>query len=341
MKDQKPGEFDLISSIRRQKQPLPKSILQSIGDDCATIDSSLLHRLVISTDLLVEDVHFRRAWTSPHLLGMKSALVNLSDLAAMGANPVACLLSLGLPRTDTAEFFDNFISGFLRTCREAGMPLIGGDLSTARQVCISVTAMGTVPEGEPLYRSTAREGDSVLIIGDLGYSRYGLNFLESHSLPGLSDVKVLTELELGTDDPEVIKAVGRHLLPEVHLESAQWLRREGMANAMIDVSDGLGNDLMHILEESHVAAEIDLGQLPGLAGVGEEERIDLALNGGEDYALLFTASAIQLAQLTDRYPGHLPPWKKIGEITGGAPELVLNLRGMRSIYSRKGYDHFQ
>ncbi len=343
MKKKLSSESDLIAFIRAFPQDVPASVRRHIGEDCAIIDTSFAKQLVVTTDLLLENVHFRRDWISPHLLGRKSCLVNLSDLAAMGARPYACLLSLGLPPVLTGEYFRELTSGFLQECRKSGMPLVGGDLSRNRSVAVSVTAWGYCDSGEPVCRSGAQAGDSILLIGRVGYARLGLEYLEKNGGSGLLEVSSEERLRDWAASPLCYEYLKAHLLPEIHLEPATWIREHGLANSMIDVSDGLGHDLLHILEESRLAGELQLECLPCPTGLESgREAQEYALDGGEDYALLFTASDKQLADLKRSYPQKFPPFTVIGNLESGPVALYLtNASGQRSQYKSKGFNHFK
>jgi thiamine-monophosphate kinase len=272
---------------------------------------------------------------------MKSVLVNLSDLAAMGADPFFCLLGLALPEQLKKDFFNRFIEGFCDECDRYSLSLVGGDLTAGCQIQISVTVVGVVEEGEPVYRSTAKPGDQIFLIGSPGHSRAGLEFLKSAAIRGLERVKDEAGLiSLLGDRPETnwIKA---HLLPRIMLEPARWLRKRGLVNSMIDVSDGLGNDMLHILQESHLQGEIQIGELPEIPGISEGSRWrDLVLNGGEDYCLVGTCDSRQAREIRQTYPERMPQLRFIGQVSGGNPELYLSERGEKEIYQKKGYDHF-
>lgn len=317
-------------------------MLCSIGDDCAVFDPAFAESLVVSTDLLVEEIHFRRAWISSYFLGHKALLVNLSDLAAMGARPYACLLSLGIPAPLSGEYFESFISGFLEECGRFDIPLIGGDLSRSDKVVISVTVIGSLGSGEPLLRSGAREGDSIILVGELGVSALGLRLIQERLPEGLAEIRDLSSLEQWAGSPERFRWLRAHFVPEIHLETALWLQEHGLANSMIDVSDGLGCDLLHILEESRCSAELDLGRIPSPPGLDQASSSarDVVLNGGEDYALLFTCSQEQVGRLAATYPANHPPYRIIGEVFRGRPELRLVSGSGIEVYQRKGFDHF-
>ncbi len=336
------SEFDLVALLRRRCRSAPKHLGTSIGDDCAVFSPDFAHRMVCTTDLLVEGVHFRRHWISPRFLGRKACLVNLSDLAAMGARPYACLLSLALQRDWLGKGVEQFIDGFVSEAEAQGMPLVGGDLSRSDQLFISVTALGYVEKGEPLLRSTARPGDRIFVIGDLGYSLRGLALLEEASTLDLSGVEDEDELRRLSGSEDAFRCLKAHLHPDIHLQEAIWLQEHGAARAMIDVSDGLASDLQHILEESGVGGEIDVDALPLLEGVDSRETsLSLQLDGGEDYALLFTADA-EMEQLMEKgYPVEWSTPRPIGRIVEGPCRISLVSDGRLRTHDPRGFDHFK
>ena len=229
---------------------------------------------------MVEKVHFRKEWISPEFLGRKAVLVNLSDLAAMGAKPYCCLLGLTLPGELKESFFERFINGFCGECERNLLTLVGGDLSAGHEIHISVTVIGIVDSGSPVYRSSAMPGDHIFLIGIPGRSSAGLYFLKNSSLQGLETISNEVQLARLVGNGPELEWIRSHLLPENLLQPAGWLRKNGLVNSMIDVSDGLGNDLYHILEESGLSAELHLEQLPAIQGISDRSRWqELALDG--------------------------------------------------------------
>ena len=341
MKEIDPTEFDLIQFIRDQDRVEDKAIVRSIGDDCAVWRSHPSVQYLVSTDLLVEEVHFRRQWISPRFLGRKAFLVNLSDLAAMGARPFCCLLSLSLPACLTGSFFEEVIAGFRRECKQNKTTLVGGDLSSGREIQISVTIIGTVESGSPVYRSAAKPGDHIFLIGNPGRAQAGLEYLQGCSPVGLDSVSSREELRHWAGKGPELEWLTAHLVPEIPLEPAAWLRENHLVNAMIDSSDGLGNDLCHILKESGLTGEILLDQLPKIAGIRDRRRWKrLVLDGGEDYCLLGTCDSEQARRIHERYPASFPEPRWIGRLQPGKPRLLVVDRGQKELYRRKGFDHF-
>lgn len=295
----------------------------------------------MSSDLLIEDVHFRRKWISPFFIGKKSLRVNLSDLAAMGARAYFVMLDLALPQECLGDFFQGFLRGFLEECVTRNSVLVGGDLSLAEKVSIAVTVCGSIRNGEPVLRSGAAPGDEIFLIGDLGLSRMGLEWLQANNPSGLNQIETETELRRRIASDETFEQVKAHLLPEIQLESGQWLQEQNAASAMIDVSDGLASDLQHVLEESGVSAQLDQEGLDEYQRHHRATPLERILNGGEDYALLFTASPAQSARIEERYPPDLPPRFRIGRIIEGDSILLLGAHGKYEPYHPLGYDHFK
>jgi thiamine-monophosphate kinase len=243
-------------------------LVRGIGDDCAILKVAAGHQLLVTTDLCVENVHFRRQWHPSASVGHRCLMRGLSDIAAMGGEPLACFLSLGLPTRLSQIWVDGFLQGLLKLAGRFAVPLAGGDISAAPAITADIVVAGQVPSGKALLRSGARPGDRIYVTGELG-----------------SSAAVLKRLYAG----ERIRPTrsNRHFYPIPRLEAGLWLRRNRLATAMIDLSDGLSVDLGHICQESHVAARIIAGAVPVARGAN----LELALHGGDDYELLFTASA--------------------------------------------------
>ena len=278
------GELNWIDRIRKRVTlPAGGEIALGIGDDCAIFHARGSNEdLLFTTDLLVEDVHFRRETHSPADVGWKALARGLSDLAAMGGEPRFCLLSLALPPWADRRWVDGFYRGLLRLSAKAGAPLIGGDLGSAAKLVCDIVACGAAPKGRALRRDGARPGDLIYVSGSLGGSALGL--------AGGSR-----------------KALRKHLRPEPRLELGKYLRETLGATAAMDISDGLSMDLRRMCLASNLSAEIEAP--PIFPGATLEE----ALHGGEDYELLFTArpglstptkvGAVTLTQIGKMRPG--------------------------------------
>ena len=326
-------ESELIRWIWNQKQEESPLVLKGVGDDCAVLDPTPQSRLVVSTDVLVEGVHFRRRWMHPYFLGRKALLVNLSDLAAMGAVPTACLLTLTLPPGLAGGFFRSFMDGFLEEVRRWQAPLVGGDLSRGSSVHVGVTIWGHVETGEPVYRSTATEGDAVVLVGDVGLSAAGLNLLKREDPAELAAIRTEEDLAAWAGDSLRRRCLRAHFLPTPQIQAGDWLRRNGFASAMIDVSDGLRIDLQRLAGDSGLCFEPG-SRIPLVPGLTAHISKEAALTGGEDYALLAAIPGDRLERLRTEYPAHLPGWRQIGSLLAAGPDDVLRTDQVN------GFDHF-
>jgi len=315
------AETKLIDRIRKlAPNGAGRGVIQGIGDDCAVLRLSPSSRdeLLITTDLCVENVHFRRAWHPPRSVGHRCLARGLSDIAAMGGEPLGCFLSLGLTSQLPQRWVDAFLDGLLRLARRFKVSLAGGDISASRQIVADIVVAGRVPRGKALLRSGARPGDLIYVTGALGGSAAVLN--------GLYAGKRASTL-----------ASSAHFYPQPRVEIGNWLRRRGLANAMIDLSDGLSTDLAHICRESHVTAAIRAANVPVAKGAD----LALALHGGEDYELLFTARpGARIPSLMDRVEV-----TEIGSI-GSAKDYssaiqILDENGHRQTLRPQGWEHFR
>ena len=271
------GEFGLIARIREQFTA-PEGVT-GIGDDCAVLPQRDDRDTLVSTDMLVEGTHFLRDDITPYQLGWKSAAVNLSDIAAMGGKPTGTFLSLALPAGLESAWAEDFLRGYAELSERFGTPLLGGDTTASPdRICINVTVLGECPSGCARTRSSARPGDLVCVTGTLGDSAAGLK-------------AILAGVER---DADVQALIDRHYLPLPRVTEGLRLAAIAGVHAMMDISDGIGSDLRHILEASGVGAEIDIRKLPlspALRRVCARpgwDAAELAVCGGEDYELLFT-----------------------------------------------------
>lgn len=320
-------EFEFIRNIKN------KYGLKHIGDDCAVLPKDAETDMVITADLLVEDIDFRQDWTTPELLGHKALAVSLSDVAAMGAEPRWAMLSIGVPEAVwNSDFVDQFYEGVLTITekfRPFGMEgLIGGDISrTPDKVVIDSIVCGEVPKGTAVMRSGAKPGDSIYVTGEVGGAAAGIKLLESGKrCPDKSG-------------PKIDSLLLRQLNPFPKVREGIRLRTKNIASAMIDLSDGISSDLAHICAESGVGAIIYSNQLPidhNLKRIfpSPDEQLDLALNGGEDFELLFTSKSKKFA--LSKSSGYT----RIGEITGTAGIIALMRNGKSEILEPKGFRHF-
>jgi len=324
MKLERLGERELIEAIRREFSSAGRRVTLGIGDDAAVLRPGKLP-LILTKDLLVENVDFIRRLHAAFFIGRKSLNVNLSDIAAMGGTPKYALLGLGFPPDLSSRWVREFLAGFESAARQAGVVLVGGDLSKAKEIVISVTVLG---EGLKLVtRSGARPGHLAFISGYPGDAKLGFEL-------------TLKRISLGGDkraDP-VLRAF-LDPVPQIHL--GRELARSNIASAMIDTSDGLSVDLMHICDESGVGAEIELSSLPLSAGMkifGGKRSVAYALHGGEDFGLLFTSPPAK-GRLLDRLAKKFRI-TKIGRITRKKGIHLVDRSGRRTPLEIKGYEHF-
>ncbi|HEY8358917.1 MAG TPA: thiamine-phosphate kinase [Ramlibacter sp.] len=319
------GEFDLIA--RYFERPVRKSPL-GIGDDCALLQPARGMQLAVTSDMLVEGRHFLST-VDPRRLGHKALAVNLSDLAATGARPLAFTLSLALPSAD-AEWLAGFSAGLLALADEHGCELVGGD-TTRGPLCINITAFGEVATGTALLRSGARAGDDLWVSGTLGDARLALEaFRGNISLPQ----QVFDAARERMEQPRPRVALGQALV--------------GIATSAIDISDGLLGDLGHILARSGVGAIVQAACAPQLlAAAGAGLQLDaatvreLVLAGGDDYELAFTAPASMRAAVEAAGAGAGTRVTRVGTITAESGLRVLDEGGDAVSQHFAGFDHFR
>jgi thiamine-monophosphate kinase len=321
------GEFGFIERIRAAAAS-GEGVCSGIGDDCAVLELPPGHRLLTTKDLLIEGIHFDRAWIDSRCLGRKSVSVNVSDIAAMGGRPRHLYLGLGVPNDFSVEQLQLFMDGFLEAVSEYGAFLVGGD--TCRSpgpLLISVTAEGSVPAGREICRAGASVGQDIYVSGTLGDSALALSRLGA----GMSV------------DPWL---ASRHHDPTARVALGQALAEKGLAAAMIDVSDGLLADLGHILKASAVGALLEERQLPlskAFRAVLEQDlqQMQLALSGGEDYELLFTASPERRAELDVLARSLDLSLTRIGIVTSAGDGLRLrHVDGHVRHADSRGFNHF-
>ncbi len=322
------GEFGFIDKIRRTT-PKGRGVRLGIGDDAAWVDWHKQSFLVTS-DLLVEGFHFDLRWISFFELGYKALAVNLSDLAAMGGKPFYFVLSLGIPAHFKSENMQQFFRGLKTASFQSGTTLVGGDTSAAARFFINICLIGYAPYG-PVLRSGARVGDDLYVTGTLGDSSLGLYLLKKHQERGK---------KIG-----ISYLVARHRFPAARLRAGTTLARQKLAKAMIDISDGLLQDLGHLCRASRVGAVVWENSLPlsrayrSLAGT---KGTRYALTGGEDYELLFSARAGARTRLEKIRKKLGVAVTRIGTCVPTARGIsVLNGRGKRLAFPVLGYDHFR
>lgn len=313
------GEKSLIGGIRRRVRG-GAAVVTGIGDDCAVLRLPAGHELLITTDFTLENVHFRREWHPPEVVGWRCLTRGVSDIAAMGGAPRAAFLSLALDREVPQKWVSRFLAGLLEAAEEFRVPLAGGDTAqSAGGIQADIVLVGSVPKGKAVLRSGARPGDQIYVTGELGGSAAAIARLRE----GKGEVRAA--------DYE------RHFHPAARVAVGQWLRRRGLASAMIDVSDGLSTDLEHICEESGVGAEIEITAIPR-ARVGhpaQQVGFELAVHGGEDYELLFTSAKKIPAKVAG------VPVTRVGQIKRRRGMVLIEEDGRRRRLAARGWEHFK
>ncbi|TAF79519.1 MAG: thiamine-phosphate kinase [Runella slithyformis] len=286
------GEFGLIDRINQQFVNVLPQTIKGIGDDAAVIDNGGNEYLLISTDLLVEGVHFDLSYTPLKHLGYKAVAANVSDIAAMNGLPRQITVSIAMSNRFSVEAVDELYAGIKASCEDYKIDLVGGDTSASRSgLVISVTATGSVAKNAVAYRSGAKPNDIVCVTGDLGGAFLGLQALEREKQEFLANPDMQPQLD------EQAYVVGRLLKPAARTDVVYELQELGVVpTSMIDISDGLASELLHICKQSNVGAAIFEENLPIedatilAADEFKISHITAALNGGEDYELLFTIS---------------------------------------------------
>lgn len=309
------------SSLRQTASHLGFAIVAGIGDDCAVLRMGQGSNILVTTDFSLEGIHFRRDWHSPESIGHRCLTRGLSDIAAMGGEPIAAFLSLALPNNLPQTWVRRFHRGLLRLAQHYRVTLAGGDTAQSPHgVLADIVVLGTVPQSEAALRSGARPGDRVFVSGALGGSTAAL-------------LQLRTRGRSKSDE----RRYPRHFYPDPRLRLGRSLRERKIATAMIDTSDGLSTDLSHICKESGVGAEIEQSRIPRALVGNQAVDLDLALHGGEDYELLLTVS-----------PGrHVPPvlndvrLTEIGRITRGKKILLRSADGEIRELKPQGWEHFR
>ena len=322
------SEKNLIRQIRRlARRDKDKSVVTGIGDDCAVLRVPPGHELLVTTDLTIEKVHFRRDWQRPELVGRRCLTRGLSDIAAMGGELLAVFLSLAVASDVPQKWVDRFLKGLLDLAEEFKVPLAGGDTAqSAGGIQADIVVVGSVPKGKAVLRSGAKAGEQIYVTGELGGSAAAL-------------------ARLGESKPvgaEYFRHFSRNSRPLARVAVGQWLRQRRVASAMIDVSDGLSTDLEHICQESHVGAEIEAEAIPrARVGRGKKEpgkkpvALEFALHGGDDYELLFTSAAAVPSDVAGVRV------TRIGRITGSAGMRLIGADGRAQPLKAGGWEHFK
>jgi thiamine-monophosphate kinase len=329
------SEGALLNRIRRAVLSAGVSaqgrVRLGIGDDAAILNPRHGRELAISSDFLIEGVHFLSAYP-PDAVGYKALARGVSDLAAMGADPVGFLLNLALPTACTGAWLDKFLTGLNTAARKFHISLIGGDLAKDREAVVCVVVIGDAPTGRMIKRSGARPGDLIYVSGKLGAARLGLEVIRKR-LDKRRDARSL---------------LAPHFYPNPRLALGSWLAANNLATALLDISDGLSIDLTRICQASHVGATLYAERVPKVRISQQWNRrlrlatsaaLDFALNGGDDYELLFTVPSRRARALTHP-PGGIA-LTQVGEITQSRKLVLIDSNGLKSSIKPRGWEHFK
>lgn len=331
------GEFGLIDRLAARVSQSNPSTVRGIGDDAAVVDSGD-HYALISTDMLLEGIHFDLRYVPLRHLGYKAVAVNVSDIAAMNGSPAQVVVGLGLSNRFSVEALEELYSGMQAACADYGVDLVGGDTSaSAAGLVLSVTIMGTVGKNQIAYRSGAQVNDIICVTGDLGAAFVGLQVLEREKAVFLANPHAQPDLETYS------YVVGRQLKPAARMDIIHDLREAGVVpSSMIDVSDGLASELIHLSRHSGLGIRIYEDKVPidhRTYDAALEFKLDpivCALNGGEDYELLFTVRQTDLDKIKNHPDVHL-----IGHMHGQSGQnTMVSKAGTVVPVTAQGWNHF-
>lgn len=324
------GEFGLIRRIRKWIKSSDPALIQGMGDDVAVIEMGT-KVLLITTDILIEGIHFDLSWMAPYPLGRKSLAVNLSDIASMGGIPKYFLISIGLPKNLPVSFISSFYRGLKHEANRFRVGCIGGDTSLSQKMVVNICLLGEGEKRNLLFRKGAKVGDDLFVSGRLGDSALGLKILQSKK-------KIMGSEEL----------VKKHISPNPRVKLGQAIAKYHLATAMIDVSDGLLIDTSHLLEESEVGVRIWEDQIPLSRPYRKwvrsfsKDPSHLALSGGEDYELLFTSPSTMRKKISSLARSLKIPITRIGEVLAQEEGFhMISIDGKDYSPSRLGFEHFK
>lgn len=324
------GEFGLINRIAPMFEKHTTIDIKGIGDDCAVLPMDEKYNLVVTTDMLIEGVHFLKEKICAKDLGFKTLAVNLSDIAAMGATPIASFLSLALPSDTDVKFVDDFMEGYYQLSNQHNTPLLGGDtVKSDENIVFNVTLIGKVEKTKVRLRNMAKTGDIIAVTDYLGDSAAGLYALLNDDNSKLSK-----------------KLIKRHTTPQPNIDEGLWLANQKGVHAMMDISDGIASDIKHILKASEKSGKIELLKIPlssdfvEYTNLKKLNKFDLATSGGEDYSLLITVDKNDFEKISsDFYTIFNKKLFDIGEIINGNGEI--NFYNNNNIVENKnGFTHF-
>jgi thiamine-monophosphate kinase len=332
MKLKRIGEFGLIEEIKKWVSFKDRNVILGIGDDAAAIEigESIL---LLTTDILAEDVHFKLKWTSPFNIGYKSLAINISDIAAMGGIPLYCVVCLGIDKSFELNFVKEIYKGLKKIANEFKIKIIGGDSINSKKIFINISLIGAVEKENLITRNKASAGDLILVTGKLGDSSSGLYLLNKKKIS-----KIISK------EGEIL--IKKHHLPFPRLKEARILANSKIVNSMIDLSDGLSGDLKKICKASKVGAKIYRERIPisseckKISKFYKKDPLEFALYGGEDYELLFTIPHKNMNILQELATENNLEISIIGEITENEDIKIIDSKGKEKLILDKSYNHF-
>lgn len=322
------GEINLIKHLQNTISYSHPNIIVGIGDDAAIIKNSFDKCLVVTTDALVEGIHFNLKTFTPYQIGWKSVASNLSDIAAMGANPKYLLISMGLPEDLTLSFWDEIYRGIKKLSSNYEVCVIGGDTVKSPKLFINITLLGEVAKDGYITRRGAKIGEKLVVTGYLGNSQAGLSILEHN-------------IHLNKEAKKFL--VNKHLLPQPKIKEGLIISKNKLASCMIDISDGLSSELYRLKEENEVGFRIFEEKLPCSPALKlfcenfNTSFVEIILSGGEDYELLFTCEESKLKILQEAEINFFV----IGEVISEKEIKIINKEGKAKIIEKSGYEHFK
>lgn len=327
------GEFKFIDLIAPLCSLRKEGVIKGIGDDCAVVELDNSRYLLVTTDLMIERIHFSKSFMSPEALGRKALSINVSDIAACGGVPRDAFISIAVPEDLDIEYLQDFYRGIRQIALEHEVNVLGGDTTGSKaDLVINITLTGVVKKTELLLRNNAKSGDLICITGTLGDSSAGLAILQSNaSLPHAIESRL----------------INAHCDPRAQVLEGRLLAQSGACNAAIDISDGLSSDLAHICKQSDVGATIYESKLPmsdelkAASKALNSNASNFALNGGEDYVLMAAVKLSQFVRLQTAFQENGSEIYAVGEFTdNGEMKIVLESGEVKDLV-RKGWDHFR
>jgi thiamine-monophosphate kinase len=318
------NESEFVAWLQRRTTRRAPGLRLGIGDDAALVEVSPGRELILTTDMSIEGVHFTSRLHPPQAVGHRALARSLSDIAAMGGTPRYALISLAVSKHTNRAWMEGFFQGLLALAKGFGVVVIGGDTAVVRGASsVDVVVAGEVPRGKALRRSGARPGDQVYVSGRLGLGALGLRLLPSPAR---------------RRKPAEMAAIRAHLFPQPQCALGRFLSEQGLATALMDVSDGLSIDLKRLCDASRVGACLFRDRIPSPSLPDAADSLELALHGGEDYQLLFTVSPTRRPQVPPRF-GKIP-LHCIGEIRASREIRLITPGGKTRALEPRGYDHF-